>query len=84
MHDARYCYFHTKQIISGYFGARARRRRYQTRFELPLLNDRAAILDMLNQVAQALCHDTIDYKRAAAMISALRLATTELDRSQRS
>ena len=78
MRGTDYCYFHTRQLQSAYYGARAHRRRYETRFTLPALDTPETILAMLNQVAQALAADTIDYRRASAMISALRMASAEL------
>jgi len=80
MRGREYCYFHYHQIHDASYGARARRRRYQVRFALPPLEDPWAIQDMLSQVAGALAADTIDPRRADAMISALRLASAELRR----
>lgn len=74
MHGARYCYFHTRQLISGYFGARARRRRSTCRINLFPLDDRRATQHMLSQLAGALASNTIDYRRADAMLKALRMA----------
>jgi len=77
-----YCYFHHHQIHDAAYGARARRRRYEVRFTLPALEDPCVIQDLLSQVAGALAADTIDYRRANAMISALRMASTELRNSK--
>lgn len=78
LRNGNYCYFHTRQMTSAYYGARAHRRRYECRFTLPALDDRSAIQDMLNYVLAALCADTIDYRCADAMLSALRMAEKEL------
>jgi hypothetical protein len=73
-----YCYFHHRQIHDAAYGARARRRRYEVRFTLPALEDPWVIQDMLSQVAGALAANTIDYRRASAMLTALRMASAEL------
>lgn len=73
-----YCYFHTRQITDAGYAARVRRRRHECRFTLPALDDRRAIQEMLNQLLDALCTDTIDYRRADAMLKALRMAEREL------
>ena len=80
LRGGKYCYHHTRQITDARYGAHARRRRYEVRFDLPPLDDRRAIQDMLNYVFAALCSDTIDYRRATAMLAALRMASNDLDR----
>lgn len=82
MHGKDYCYHHTRQMTSAYYGARARRRRSVCRLALPALEDRRAIQHMLSQIVQALANDTIDYRRATAMLAALRMASADLDRPQ--
>jgi hypothetical protein len=77
-HGHNYCYFHTREHRTAVYGARARRRYSTVRFDLPPLDDMHVIQDLLSQVAGALASDTIDYRRASAMISALRLASSEL------
>jgi hypothetical protein len=72
------CYFHHNQRRDAMFGARARRRHSTVRFDLPPLDNPYVIHDLLEQVVFALASDTIDYSRATAMISALRLASNEL------
>jgi hypothetical protein len=64
------------------YGARARRRYSTVRFALPPLDDMRVIQDLLSQVAGALAADTIDYRRATAMLSALRMASAELRNPQ--
>jgi hypothetical protein len=69
-------------MVSAYYGARARRRRSVCRFAFPALDDRRVIQDLLSQIAQALAKNTIDPHRATAMLSALRMASADLDRPQ--
>jgi hypothetical protein len=45
---------------------------------LPPLDDMNGIQDLLSQLMAALASDSIDYRRATAMLSALRLASNEL------
>ena len=54
LRGAEYCYVHIRERFAAYYGASARRRPSGCRFDLPLLDDRRAILSMLSQVAQAL------------------------------
>jgi hypothetical protein len=82
LHGRTYCYHHTRQMISACYGARAHRRRYELRLDLPLLEDRRAIQHMLSQVVGALGANTIHYRRAAAIVTALRLALSELNRAE--
>jgi hypothetical protein len=42
------------------------------------LDDFQSIHEMLQEVVGALCSDTIDYRRASAMLTALRMASAEL------
>lgn len=77
-----YCYFHTRQMASARLVARDHRRRYELRLALPPLGDRRAIQDMFSQVVAALGANTIDYRRAAAIVTALRLALSELNRAE--
>ena len=77
-HGHNYCYFHTREHRTAMYGARARRRYSTVRFALPPLDDMSVIQDLLSQVAGALAADTIDYRRATAMLSALRMASAEL------
>jgi hypothetical protein len=83
LHGGKYCYFHTRQLISDYYGARARRRSSTCRFALPPLDDLRTINHLLWQVANAVASDTIDYRRADAMLTALRMASAELHRSMK-
>jgi hypothetical protein len=78
LRGGHYCYHHTRQMTDALSGARAHRRRYEVRFTLPALDNRRSIQDMLNYVFAHLCADTIDYRRAAAMLTALRMAEREL------
>ena len=73
-----YCYFHTRAYRDATRGARARRRYSTRRFALPPLDDMRVIQDLLSQILGGLCDDTIDYQRATAMLSALRMASSEL------
>ena len=82
LHGGKYCYFHTHQLISDYYGARARRRS-TCRFQLPPLDDFRTINHLLWQVANAVASDTIDYRRASAMLTALKMASAELRRSMK-
>jgi hypothetical protein len=79
LRGGKFCYHHHRQINDASYQVRARRRRYESRFALPALDDRGAIQDMLNYVLGALCSDTIDYRRASAMLTALRMAERDLD-----
>ena len=72
------CYFHTRQRRDAIYGARARRRRYECQFTLPALDDPRTIQRLLSQIFGALITDTIDYRRATAMLAALRMAMNEL------
>ena len=81
-HGHNYCYFHTREHRTAMDGARARRRYSTVRFDLPPLDDMNVIQDLLSQVAGALASDTIDYRRASAMLTALRLASFELRNPQ--
>ena len=81
LHGGKYCYFHTRQLICAYYGARARRRSSTTRFALPPLDDFRTINYMLWKVGNAIASNTIEPRRADAMISALRMASAELRRS---
>jgi hypothetical protein len=83
LHGGKYCYFHTQQLISAYYGARARRGHSATRFALPPLDDLKTINHLLWQVANAIASDTIDYRRADAMLTALKMASAELHRSMK-
>lgn len=74
----KFCYFHYHQRHDAMYGARARRRHRTVRFDLPPLDTPRSIHDVLCQVVAALSSDTIDYQRAGVMISALRLASSEL------
>ena len=78
LHGQKFCYFHTRQRHDAMYGARARRRHSTIRFDLPPLDDMHVIQDLLSQLMSALCSDTIDYRRATAMLSALRMASSEL------
>jgi len=78
LHGQRFCYFHTRQRRDATYGARARRRHSTLRFDLPPLDDMRAIQGLLSQLVGALAADTIDYRRATAMLSALRFASSEL------
>ncbi len=60
------------------YGARGRRRQRTLRFDLPPLDNPRSIHEVLCQVVAALSADTIDYDRAGVMISAPRLASSEL------
>ncbi len=73
-----YCFHHTRQIHDAYYGARARRRRSEVQFTLPALDDFESIHETLQWVADSLAADTIDYRRASAMLTALRMASAEL------
>jgi hypothetical protein len=78
LHGQKFCYFHTCQRHDAMYGARARRRHSTLRLDVPPLDDMHAIQDQLSQLIGALCSDTIDYRRATAMLSALRFAPSEL------
>ena len=78
LHGKEYCYFHHRQMHDAMYGARAHRRRYEVRLDLPALDDPRSIHHVLCQVFAALSADTIDYRRASAMLSALRFASAEL------
>jgi hypothetical protein len=78
MRGQDYCYHHHRQMRDAMYGARAQRRRYEVRLDLPALDNFPAIHRMLSQVLAALAADTIDYRRASAMISALRFASAQL------
>ena len=78
LHGQKFCYFHHHQRHDALYGARARRRRSEVRFALPPLDNPRSIHEVLCQVVAALSADTIDYRRAGVMISALRLASSEL------
>lgn len=78
LHGQKFCYFHTRQRRYATYGARARRRHSTLRLDLPPLDDMHVIQDLLSQLMGALCSDTIDYRRATAMLSALRFASSEL------
>jgi hypothetical protein len=80
LRGGKFCYHH-RQIHDASYQVRARRRRYESRFSLPALDDHGAIRGMLKYVLGALCSDTIDYRRASAMLTALRMAEREFDRS---
>jgi hypothetical protein len=79
LRGGHYCFHHNRQITDACYGARAHRRRYEVRFDLPALDNRRDIQDMLNYVFAHLCADTIDYRRADAMLRAIRMAERELD-----
>ncbi len=72
------CYFHTRQRRDAILGARAHRRRYECQFTLPALDDPRTIQHLLSQIFGALMKDTIDPRRASAMLTALRMAMNEL------
>jgi hypothetical protein len=78
LYGHNYCYFHTRGYRDAMHGARARRRYSTVRFALPPLGDMRSIQDVLSQLVGALAADTIDYRRATAMLSALRMASREL------
>ena len=78
LHSAKYCYFHTRQLTSYHYGARARHRRSTCRLDLRALDDRRAIQDMFNQLFAALCSDSIEHRRASAMRTALRRTEKQL------
>ena len=78
LHGQRFCYFHTRQRREAIYGARARRRHSEVRFTMPPLDDFQSIHEMLQVVFDALCTDTIDYRRASAMLSTLKFASNEL------
>lgn len=78
LHGHKYCYFHFHQRRDAMYGARARRRQSICRLALPPLDNFNDIQDVLSQLLAALASDTIDYRRATAMLSALRFASSEL------
>ena len=78
LHGQKFCYFHSRQRREAIYGARAHRRHSTVRFALPPLDDPYVIHDLLEQLMFALASDTIDYRRASAMLSALRFASSEL------
>ena len=80
MRGTDYCYHHTRQMVDAYYGARARRRRSTCRIDLPPLDNLRDINLALGQLMNALAADTIDVRRAKAMLAALRMASDELRR----
>jgi len=80
LHGQKCCYLHTRQRRDAIYRSRAHRRRYERRFTLPALDNPRAIQDLLWQVAGALAADTIDYRRASGMLSAVHTAPAELRR----
>ena len=78
LHGQKFCYFHTRQRRDAIYGARARRRHSDPSLRPAPARRLPVIHDMLEQLMFALCPDTIDYRRASAMLSALKFASSEL------
>jgi hypothetical protein len=73
-----YCHFHLDQIGRQLRAARNRARHQPARLKLPLLEDPFAVQVAVMQVADALAYNEIDVPRGRALLSLLRLASSNL------
>src|SRR5215831_10934066 len=74
--DQKYCPYHLRYRARQLRIAQARARAERFDIKLPPLEDMFAVQSALSQLAEALAADMIDPKRAHALMSVLRLMST--------
>src|SRR5215472_18388157 len=74
--DQKYCAYHLRYRARQLRLAQLRARAERFDIKLPPLEDMYAVQSALSQIAEALAADMIDLKRAHALMSVLRLMST--------